>query len=228
MKLSVRINKSQFKVFLAFMVIIFIVFMYLSLRESTELQQTYSSNGTGSVRTSPEYRKVLISEHEGKELEYVTVPVEEFTYYQIPEDYQRAGGELPEDIQRIIYDKCKEYHLSYYVVLAMIERESGYKANATGDNGKSKGYLQVMEKWHKNRMEELGVTDLYDPEGNITVALDYLMEILEEYEDIHISLMYYNMGNKAGNLVEKGVYFSQYSIAIMNRAYEIEQELTGL
>ena len=42
-------------------------------------------------------------------------------------------------------------------------------------------------------MERLGVSDLYDPYGNILVATDYLVELFEKHGDIGLSLMIYNM-----------------------------------
>lgn len=41
-------------------------------------------------------------------------------------------------------------------------------------------------------MKELGVTDLYDPRQNMTVAADYLAELFEEYGEPGMVLMKYN------------------------------------
>lgn len=71
-----------------------------------------------------------------------------FSYYEIPQEYKDAGGCFPEIVQVYLWCECKEYGVDYYMVLALIERESGYHWDKVGDNGNSKGYMQIYEKWH--------------------------------------------------------------------------------
>ena len=61
--------------------------------------------------------------------------------------------------------------------MAIVEAESSGKADAR--NGGCIGLMQVYEKYHKDRMKRLGVTDLYDPYSNILVGTDILMELAE-------------------------------------------------
>ena len=44
-------------------------------------------------------------------------------------------------------------------------------------------------------MKRLGVTDLYDPEQNITVGCDILSELLNKYGNYKDALSVYNSGN---------------------------------
>lgn len=152
-----------------------------------------------------------------------------FKYYELPKEYIATGGCLPAVVQVYIWSLCKELDLNYYVIIAQIERESGYRWNATGDSGNSKGYMQIYEKWNKDRMEAEGVTDLYDPYGNIRVGLSLMAELKEKSNgDYHYMLMSYNMGEgkcKARN--REGVYSTAYSRGILQRAQEIEQEIQG-
>lgn len=153
---------------------------------------------------------------------------EGFRYYQIPKEYVNRGGDFPEAVQEYLWAQCKERGIDYYIAVALIERESGYTHSATGDNGNSKGYMQIYEKWHKSRMSREGVKDLYDPYGNIRVGLNFLQSI-KKYNpeaDYHFILMSYNMGvQRAEELYAEGVYTSKYSRYIMRRAQEIKQEL---
>lgn len=152
-----------------------------------------------------------------------------FKYYELPQEYILTGGCLPAVVQVYIWGLCQELDLNYYVILAQIERESGYKWDATGDSGNSKGYMQIYEKWNKDRMEAEGVTDLYDPYGNIRVGLSLMAELKEKSNgDYHYMLMAYNMGEgkcKARN--REGVYSTAYSRGILQRAQEIEQDIQG-
>lgn len=152
--------------------------------------------------------------------------VEDFNYFNIPKDYEINGGCLPEVVQVYTYCLSKDYGVDYPTVIALIERESSYKYSATGDGGASKGYMQVMEKWHKDRMERLGVVDLYNPYSNVRVGIDFLSEILQRYPDYNEALMVYNMGETgAKRLWNTGVYETEYSKEITKRSQEIKQEI---
>lgn len=151
-----------------------------------------------------------------------------FKYYQIPQKYIDEGGCFPEVVQAYLWCLCEERGINYYVAVALIERESRYQWDASGDNGNSKGYMQIYESWHKERMEAEGVTDLYNPYGNIRVGLNFLQELTGGgvNADYHYVLVSYNMGESRANaLYEKGIYSTEYSTGILQRAQEIQQEL---
>ena len=142
--------------------------------------------------------------------------------------YIKTGGCFPEVVQAYTWSLCKERALEYPVVLAMIEEESSYRYDNEGDNGNSKGYMQVQERWHRGRMQAEGVEDLYDPYGNIRVGLSFLQELKEKYpeKDTHFILMCYNMGeSKAKEFYHRGIYDTEYSRGVITRAQEIKQEL---
>jgi soluble lytic murein transglycosylase-like protein len=156
---------------------------------------------------------------------------EGFKYYEIPEEYIKEGGSFPKKVQKYLWKQCKKRKVDYYIVVALIERESGYKADATGDNGNSKGYMQIWESWHTERMAEENVTDLYNPYENIRVGLNLLQELTGGDTDLddmeyHYMLMCYNAGtSRAKEYITQGIYSSEYSRAILKRAGEIKQEL---
>lgn len=155
---------------------------------------------------------------------------EGFKYYEIPQKYKDAGGCFPEIVQVYLWCECKEYGVDYYTVLALIESESGYHWDKVGDNGNSKGYMQIYEKWHTERMEAEGVTDLFNPYQNIRVGLNCLREIQDKYlasSGENCVLMVYNMGEStAKKLWAKDIYSSAYSREVIARAQELRQELT--
>ena len=86
-----------------------------------------------------------------------------FVFYEIPEEYSRTGGYFPEKMQVYTYCVCKQYGVRYDLVVALIEKESGYKFDKVGDDGHSIGYMQIYEECHRDRMERLNVTDLMNP-----------------------------------------------------------------
>ena len=153
-----------------------------------------------------------------------------YPYNTMSAEYKDAGGCFPEIVQVYIWCECKEYGVDYYTVLAIIERESGYHWDKVGDNGNSKGYMQIYEKWHTERMEAEGVTDLFNPYQNIRVGLNCLREIQDKYlasSGENCVLMVYNMGEStAKKLWAKDIYSSAYSREVIARAQELRQELT--
>lgn len=90
---------------------------------------------------------------------------------------------------------AKRYGLNPNIIKALIEEESGWCESAEGDNGNSVGLMQIQEHWHKERMKRLKVTNLYDPEQNITVGCDILSELLNKYGNYKDALSVYNSGN---------------------------------
>ena len=91
------------------------------------------------------------------------------------------------------------------------------------------GYMQIGEKWHKDRMLEEAVADLLNPYGNIRVGLNFLQYLNKKYLDnsgANCVLMAYNMGESgARSLWKEGTYSTEYSRGVLKRAEEIRQEL---
>ena len=112
----------------------------------------------------------------------------------------------------------------------MIEIESGYKYDAVGKGGDI-GYMQINQEWHTDRMERLGATDLKNPYQNVRVGIDYMAELLGQYQT-SVAVSAYNRGahNDSGtgalDLADKGQYQTEYSEKVLNRAAEIEKELS--
>ena len=101
---------------------------------------------------------------------------------------------LDEETQFSIICICEDYHIDSAVVMAMIARESSFRADAIGDNGEAFGLLQVQPKWHHERMLELGCTELLVPEQNVKVAVDYLAELIARGNGLEWALRAYNAG----------------------------------
>jgi len=132
--------------------------------------------------------------------------------------YLKGKSPLTYEEQDKLWSACREFDIPYAIGLAMIERESNFR-NVAGDGGSAIGYMQVREHLHRDRMDRLGVTDLWDSSGNFRVACDYLAENLEKFDDMGKALMAYNMGpTGASKLWEKGVSQSEYSQQVLERA----------
>lgn len=132
---------------------------------------------------------------------------------------------LEDNLQIFIAGLCDEKRIEPELVLAIIERESKWDPQAMGDSGESYGLMQIWKSWHEGRMERLGVTDLLDPYGNVTVGIDILAEKLEKYDTLGEALTVYNAGDSGAKKLyfSKGIYANEYALEVMARAEELKE-----
>ena len=138
------------------------------------------------------------------------------TLYNVP---------LSEELQLHIIETSEAHGIDPTVVIAMAGVESSYRPTARGDGGNSLGLLQIQPKWHKERMGRLACTDLLDPFQNVTVGVDILAGLLDNYDgNISMALMAYNAGAGGANRYwfSKGVYSNDYSEAVLSKAALLE------
>jgi hypothetical protein len=107
--------------------------------------------------------------------------------------YFREDVPMDAELQAYLRAACDESGVPFELALAVIRKETTYQ-NLQGDDGASIGYMQVQPRWHRARMERLGVTDLMDPFSNFRVGCDYLAELLGKY-DTTSALTAYNSGS---------------------------------
>lgn len=144
----------------------------------------------------------------------VEVIQEETEYFDVP---------LSEELQEHIFSECEKYNIAPEIVISMIEQESNYEAVAVGDGGNSKGLMQIQSKWHEERMDKLGCTDLLDPFQNVTVGIDYLAELKDRNVELYWVLMAYNGGCQYANTRIKTGNISDYALEVTERAAELER-----
>lgn len=121
-------------------------------------------------------------------------------------------------------EACMEIGETYGIcpelLQAIIERESG--GDPWAENGSCKGLMQVSVKWHKGRMDRLGVADIFDERGNILVGADYLSELFEKYGDAALVLDIFAGDSRAESNYEDGV-LSAYAKGILERSEQLER-----
>lgn len=120
------------------------------------------------------------------------------------------------------------YDISPALLFSLVEAESS--KNVYAENGSHKGLCQISTKWHKDRMESLGVEDVYDPYGNVLICADFLSELISIAEKkkydrcIEYALMRYNMATDTANEMYKKGEISKYARKVVKRAEELEEE----
>jgi hypothetical protein len=150
-----------------------------------------------------------------------------FQSYTIPQEYQKEGGAFPDVMQKYTYIVCNQAGVDYAVALAVIEVESGYKWDAVGDK-EDTGYMQIVQKFHEERMERLNADNLLDPFQNVRVGVDYLQELLEKYNGSYEKALtaYQNGASGAYKyFFSAGVDCSPYAEKVLEIAERIRTEV---
>ena len=128
--------------------------------------------------------------------------------------------------QRWIDSKCNDYGISTNVVMGVIWKESNFTIRAMGDNGEAYGLMQIQKKWHSGRMSKVGATNLLNCYDNVHVGINFLAELYKANGgNWHKTLMAYNGGQAyADRRVKSGLYSSEYSRKVMDKAYKYKAE----
>lgn len=139
----------------------------------------------------------------------------EYVYYDVP---------LADELQQYIQDVCKEYDFDRYdIIVALIQKESSFNETAVSDTS-DYGYMQINKCNHEWLSDELGIDDYLDGEQNITAGVYLLSGLYDKYEDIGLTLMAYNCGEKgAKDLWQQGIYSTGYSRSIIEAAASLDK-----
>ena len=131
---------------------------------------------------------------------------------------------LSAEVQRYIFNVADYYGLEPSLILAIIEKESGYNEAAIGDGGESYGLMQVQGRVWSVRMDELGVTDLLNPYENIAIGVDILAAHLEQGLGVEWALMAYNGGVSYANKMTAEGKVSKYAQSVLEIKERIKNE----
>ena len=136
------------------------------------------------------------------------------------------AAEIPEDIRTYCEVAGEENNIAPSLLEAIAYTESGFNERAVNKAGTCFGLCQIYKKYHIKRMERLGVTDLFDKEGNIRVAADLLLELFETYEDVGAVLMKYNGAtDKAINRYFETGKLPKYAQRVIDQSIQYEKEV---
>ena len=107
-----------------------------------------------------------------------------------PFESARAASLSRPALNKVVNMASAAYHLDPDLVTSVIHAESGFNARAVSAKG-ARGLMQLMP----GTANELGVSDAFDPQANVTGGSRYLRELLERYNfDLVKALAAYNAG----------------------------------
>jgi soluble lytic murein transglycosylase-like protein len=110
-------------------------------------------------------------------------------------DYRRLKKfkKTHKDEYKIMAQKAAiKYGLSYELIDAVIEAESGYNPQAISCKG-AQGLMQLMPA----TADALKVSNVFNPEENIDAGARYLKAMMYRYGSVELALAAYNAGPKA-------------------------------
>lgn len=156
-----------------------------------------SSDDTGVKQEKIPTLIVIAEEPISEKLEQevsVNVPGEDIVAAEPIPAWLRRDCPMDEELQEALYEACLEFGTYYEVMLSLIDRETDFQ-NLIGDDGESFGYCQIQPRWWSGLMEEIGVTDLMDPEQNLRCGCAVLASLVSDYGDLEEALTAYNTGS---------------------------------
>ena len=104
---------------------------------------------------------------------------------------------LSAELQETLHDACTEFGVDYYVMVALIEKETRF-CNVTGDGGRSYGYCQIQPRWWSGLMADIGATDLLIPKDNFRTGCAIMAQLTARYRSTEGALVAYNQGSYRG------------------------------
>lgn len=144
-----------------------------------------------------------------------------YTPYSLAKEVP-ANLKIPEEIINISEEVGEEFNICPELLQSLMFYESTFRPRAV--NGHCKGIAQIDERFHRDRMDKLGVTDLFDPYQNLRVAADYLMELAEKYHCIGIVLMRYNGFRDPEGYVQRTGKLSDYAEKVLELSAALERQ----
>ena len=126
---------------------------------------------------------------------------------------------LARDVQDFMFEKCEEYSIPSELIIAIIESESGFDANAVSHTD-DYGLMQINKVAFGWLQKNLGITNLFDPKQNILAGIYILHYYLEGCNgNLQKAMMCYAYGaGKAQTYFTLGVYTTEYIEDILERA----------
>jgi soluble lytic murein transglycosylase-like protein len=132
--------------------------------------------------------------------------------------------EIPAEVRTIAEELGAQYGICPELIEAICYQESRFQPGAIGGGGQYIGVMQVNPVIHAKRMQRLGVTDLTDLRGGMTVGTDYLSELFEIYEDPVPALMAYGGWGRQIGWHERTGSMPGYVKNVLDRSERYERQ----
>ena len=82
-----------------------------------------------------------------------------------------------------LLNTCAEEEVDPWLVISIMQHESSFNPDAIAYDNKHFGLMQLSEKYHLQKIYDLGSEDIFEPIANMKVGIKYIKEIREECKD---------------------------------------------
>ena len=118
---------------------------------------------------------------------------------------------LSHDLQDYIRTLCGNYGVPMSLIIAMIEVESSFRADAISKTN-DYGLMQINIINHEWLSKEYDITDFLDPYQNVFCGIVMIAEHYNRYCDVNRAVMAYNLGvTGAKRLWDKSIFRTSYT-----------------
>lgn len=126
---------------------------------------------------------------------------------------------LDKELQDYTLEVCKEFEFEKpEIIFALMEKESSFNTEAISITS-DYGLMQISPINLGWLNTQIGTTDLMDPKQNIRAGVFMLDQLMDEYQDEHMALMAYNLGEYGAlEYWNAGVFQTEYSQQILSAA----------
>lgn len=129
---------------------------------------------------------------------------------------------LSNDLIEETLENCATYDVPPELAFSVMEVESNFQTDAVNPSG-CYGLMQINDICTDWLSEELGITDLLDPEANIQAGVYILGTYLEKYDSTNKALMAYNLGpSGASTLWKQGIYSTSYTDKVLDKSKDVQ------
>ena len=131
---------------------------------------------------------------------------------------------LSEELEDYTLEVCKEFEFEKpEIIFALMEKESSFNTEAISFTS-DYGLMQISPINLGWLNTQLGTTDLMDPRQNIRAGVFMLDQLMDKYQNSHMALMAYNLGEHGAlEYWNAGIFQSEYSQQILSSAKEIQE-----
>lgn len=137
------------------------------------------------------------------------------------QDFEPWDIPLSDNLQQHIHSLCEKYDVSYAMVIAMIDVESGFNSKAVSSTN-DYGLMQINAINHKEN------TDYLDPYDNMEQGIKALHRLAKKYNEADLVLMCWNCGETgAKKLWKQGIYSTEYSEKVIEKKLKYERSNGG-
>ena len=198
--------------------IVIAIFFYAFTHSEAYLDTEEVTEAFVEIEAEPvEIKEIEAEPVEIKEIETEPVELPQETEEIAEPEFIPLDIPLDAEVQEYLKAKCEETNIDFALVLALIDTESNFNADAHSKTN-DYGLMQINKCNHKWLSLKTGATDFLDPYQNIDAGMYMLENLFEKYEEAEMVLMAYHFGESGSQkLWNKGTYTSKYSQAILEK-----------